>query len=248
MQCETDLSAKTVERLQKENLNVKSLWAFVYNVRVKWLIFMWVQCLEPSIARFRGLVIDGRASKIIHRRKLHGGLRMDIVCYERIATLIQMKEINESRLRSCPGSETHSYHQWQAMGACLDALSPLEHGAFHKYTHTRRNTAAWFIKGQMWLFSPLPLKARFLCGCQRKLRKDRKQTLHKAHSRAHIRVGQNLEFKNMLSIYECKFQMNWQHPIWCVTERGIYWIQIWFNSTTDNSGVMFSCLLGKWWY
>lgn len=110
----------------------------------------------------------------LHRRKPHGGLRMDIVCYERIATLIQMKEMNESRLRSCPGSATSSDRQWELV---LDALSPLEHGAFHKYTHTRRNTAAWFIKGQMWLFSPLPLKVRFLCGCQRKLRKDTENTL-----------------------------------------------------------------------
>ncbi len=144
---------------------------------------------------------------------------------------------------------TNSDRQWELV---LDALSPLEHGAFHKYTHTRRNTAAWFIKGQMWLFSPLPLKARFLCGCQRKLSKDtQKNTLfHNARSRAHIRVGQNLEFNNMLSIYECKFQLNWQYPIGRVTGRGIYWIkiQIWFNpTTTDNSGVLFSCLLGKWW-
>lgn len=106
-------------------------------------------------------------------------LRMDIVCYERIATLIQMKEMNESRLRSCPSSDTHSYQQWQAMGACFRCIIPFRAwGVSQVHTHTRRNTAAWFIKGQMWLFSPLPLKARFLCGCQRKLSKDtQKNTL-----------------------------------------------------------------------
>lgn len=139
---------------------------------------------------------------------------------------------------------TSSDRQWELV---LDALYPSEDGAFHKYTHTRRNTAAWFIKGQMWLFSPLPLKARFLCGCQRKLSEDTHKNTLSHNMRTHIRVGKNSEFTNVLSVYECEFELNWRHPIGCGTGteikgRGIYWIKIQISSNTtrtDKSGVLF---------
>jgi len=69
----------------------------------------------------------------------------------------------------------------------------------------------------MWLFSPLPLKARFLCGCQRKLSEDTQKNTLSHNMRTHIRAGKNSEFKNVRSVYECEFELNWRHLIGCGT-------------------------------
>lgn len=45
------------------------------------------------------------------------------------------------------------------------------------------------------------------------------------HAHTHISVGKNSEFANVLSVYECEFELNWRHPIGTGTEmkgRGIY--------------------------
>ncbi len=84
-------------------------------------------------------------------------LRMDIVCYEKIATLIQMKEINESQLRSCPGSETHSYQQWQAMGACFRCIIPFRAwGVSQVHTHTEEYRCMIYKGADVVVFSSSP--------------------------------------------------------------------------------------------
>lgn len=84
-------------------------------------------------------------------------LRMDIVCYERVTTLIQMKEMNKPRLRSCPSSETHSYQQRQAMGACFRCIIPFRGwGVSQAHAHTEEYRCMIYKGADVVVFSSSP--------------------------------------------------------------------------------------------